>query len=349
VIRPAVFEPLPIERLYVGPGVFGSLGIELQLLGVERAILFTGRSLGQGGLIGRVREAAGGRIVQEFTGVAAHNPTSTVEAASAALASAGADGIIAFGGGSVVDCAKAVKHRLLAGDSEVGRGVPIVDLATTLSGAEFACSFGQTDDNTLVKHGGRDVRLTANAIFLDPQLTAETPDWLWAATGMRALDHAVETILAPNAIPYLDALAASAVDVFARKLTLSLTGDEEPRMLCLLAAWMAHSGSYFIDWGLSHRMGRQLGPRFGIPHGFTSAILLPAVVELERQAKIEQEACVARNLGAASGGAAAALRGLVRDLGLPGTMREAGISDRAAVEELFAGDQQALTVVDRAW
>lgn len=348
-MHPAVFEPLPIERLYVGPGVCGSLGLELERLEVERALLLTGRSLGQGGLIEHLREAAGGRITEEFAGVAAHNPTSTVEAASAAFTKARADAIIAFGGGSVVDCAKAVKHGLMAGASEPGRGLPIVDLATTLSGAEFACSFGQTDDETLVKLGGRDIRLTANAVFLDSQLTTETPDWLWAATGMRAVDHAVETILAANAIPYLDALASSALDVLAKKLTLSLTGDEEPRMLCLLAAWMAHSGSYFIYWGLSHRMGRQLGPRFGIPHGFTSAILLPAVVELERQAKIEQEARVAKNLGTGSGGAAAALRDLARDLALPGTLREAGIGDRGAVEALFAGDEPALAVVDRAW
>jgi alcohol dehydrogenase class IV len=329
--------------------VHGSLGGELERLGVERAILLTGRSLGGGNLIGEVRDAASGRIIEEFAGVAAHNPTSTVEAASAALAGARADCIVAFGGGSVVDCAKAVKHGLMAGGSAPGSRLPIVDVATTLSGAEFACSFGQTDDATLVKLGGRDLKLTANAIFLDPQLTAETPDWLWAATGMRAVDHAVETILAANAIPYLDALASSALDVFAKKLALSLTGGEEPRVLCLEAAWMAHSGSYFIEWGLSHRMGRQLGPRFGIPHGYTSAILLPVVVELEQQAKAEQEACVARSLGTGSGGAAAALRILVRDLGLPATLREAGIGDRAAVEELFAGDEQALKVVDRAW
>jgi maleylacetate reductase len=237
----------------------------------------------------------------------------------------------------------------MASGNEPGPGLPIVDLATTLSGAEFACSFGQTDDATLVKVGGRDIKLTANAIFLDPQLTAETPDWLWAATGMRAVDHAVETILAANSIPYLDALASSALEVFAGKLIISLTGYEEPRMLCLEAAWMAHSGSYFIEWGLSHRMGRQLGPRFGIPHGFTSAILLPVVVELERGAKIDQEARVAQSLGTGSGGAATALRGLVKGLALPATLREAGIVDRAAVEGLFAGDEQALTVVDLAW
>src|SRR5258708_22546802 len=71
-------------------------------------------------------------------------------------------------------------------------------------------------------------------------------------------------------------------------------------------------------------MGRQLGCRFGMPQGFTSAILLPAVVELERPEKISQEACVAESLGVASGHAADALRRLVRDLGLPSTCVEAG-------------------------
>jgi alcohol dehydrogenase len=345
----ATFEPLPIERLYLGTGALSNLGSELERLGAERALLLTGKSLSQGNLLATVREAGGGRIGAEFAEVAAHNPTSTVDAAHAAFIAAGADAIVAFGGGSVVDCAKAVKHLSMAGTEDTSRGIPLVDLATTLSGAEFACSFGQTDDETLVKLGARALNLTANAIFLDPVLTAETPDWLWAATGMRAIDHAVETILAPNAIPYLDALASSALEVFTKKLTLSLTGEEEPRMLCLQAAWMAHAGSYFIHWGLSHQMGRQLGPRFAIPHGFTSAILLPAVVETERQAKIEQEACVARNLGAGSGGAASALRGLVRDLGLPSTLREAGITDRPAVDALFAGNELALAVIDRSW
>jgi alcohol dehydrogenase len=345
----AVFEPLPIERLYPGAGALANLGSELERLGVERALLLTGKTLSQGSLLGKVREVAGGRITAEFGKVAAHNPTSTVEAAHAAFKAAGADAIVAFGGGSVVDCAKAVKHTSMAATDESSRGIPLVDLATTLSGAEFACSFGQTDDDTLVKLGARAVNLTANAIFLDPGLTAETPDWLWAATGMRAIDHAVETILAPNAISYLDALASSALEVLSTKLTLSLTGDEEPRMLCLEAAWMAHAGSYFVQWGLSHQMGRQLGPRFAIPHGFTSAILLPAVVELERTAKIEQEACVARNLNAGSGGAANALRSLVRDLGLPSSLREAGITDRDAVEALFAGNEPALAVIDRTW
>jgi alcohol dehydrogenase class IV len=341
-VAEAVFTPLPIERVYVGAGVSRQLGEELGRLGVSRALLLTNRSLGGGRLLPRVRSAAGDRIAGEFAKVAQHNPTSTVDGALTALAAAGADGLVAFGGGSVVDAAKAVSHNAPA-------RLPIVDLATTLSGAEFACSFGQTDDATRVKLGGRDLALTARAVFLDPELTAETPDWLWAATGFRAIDHAVETILAPNTLPYLDALAASALEVFDRKLLLSLTGAEAPRLLCLEAAWMAHAGSFHIEWGLSHTMGRQIGPRFDIPHGYTSSILLPAVVELQRDQKVEAEACVSESLGVDSGRAADALRRLAGELGLPTTLRAAGITDRAAVESLFEGNEPAQAVIDRAW
>src|SRR5439155_6137581 len=159
-----------------------------------------------------------------------------------AFVDASADGIVAFGGGSVVDCAKAVSFPL-------GSRPPIVDLPTGLSGAEFACSFGQTDDETRIKGGYRDLTLTARAVFLDPELTAETPGWLWAATGMRAIDHAVETILAPNTLPYLDALAAGALEIFRDHLVRALEGGADERMLCLHAAWMAHAGSFHIQWG----------------------------------------------------------------------------------------------------
>jgi alcohol dehydrogenase class IV len=309
---------------------------------VERALLLTGHTLSAGRLITHVRDEGGSRIVGEFSNIPAHTPTSAVQAAAAAYNGADAEGIIAFGGGSVVDCAKAVAYML-------DIRPPLIDLATTLSGAEFACSFGQTDDDTKVKLGGRDPALTAKAIFLDPELTGETPSWLWAATGMRAVDHAVESVLAPNAHPYVTTLALQALRTLRVSLPRSLRGGDDERMACFFAAWMAHSGSYFIEWGLSHQMGRQLGPRFGIPHGYTSAILLPAVVELEVSSKQRAEGQVAAALGVPAGEAAGALRGLVQELSLPGTLQEAGIDDRATVERLFGGNEAAQRVIDRCW
>ena len=305
-------------------------------------MLLTGRTLSRGKLVDEIRGEAASRVVATFSEVAAHNPTSGVKAAAEVYRASGADGIVAFGGGSVIDCAKAVAFELQV-------ALPIVALPTTLSGAEFACSFGQTDDDTLVKGGWRDKSLTPRAIFLDPGLAAETPDWLWASGGMRAIDHAAEAILAPNAHPYLDALAESALSILSRKLVISMAGDEEPRMDCFYAAWMAHTGSFHIQWGLSHQMGRQLGPRFSIPHGYTSAVLLPAVIEVQQPRRPEAEACIAEALGVRPAGSGAALRQLARNLGLPTSLRDAGISERTAVEELFKDLEGAGEVIEVAW
>ncbi|MFN2464443.1 MAG: iron-containing alcohol dehydrogenase [Candidatus Dormibacteria bacterium] len=337
-----VVEPLPIDRVFSGPGSHSRLGDELERLEVRRALLLSPASLAGGKVLESVRAAGGARISATHCGIGAHNPTSSVEAAAQAYTAGGADGLIACGGGSVIDAAKAVAFHLQLRP-------PILALPTTLSGAEFACSFGQTDDQTLLKGGWRDRALTPRAVFLDSRLAVETPDWLWASGGMRALDHAAEAILAVNAHPYLTALAESALSILSRRLVLSLTGDHEPRMDCYYAAWMAHTGSYHIQWGLSHQMGRQLGPRFSIPHGFTSAVLLPAVVELQGARRPEAEACIAEALGVRPTGAGAGLRSLARQLGLPTSMREAGITDRDAVEELFRELDGAEEVIDLAW
>jgi maleylacetate reductase len=369
------FRPIQVERVYTGAGAATRLGEELQLLGVSRALLLTPRSLAQSGLTARVRDAAGGRIAAVFSAVGQHTPTSTVEAALSVYLQGGCDGVVAFGGGSVVDCAKAVSWAIIGSG---GGAVPLVDLATGLSAAEFACSFGQTDDASRVKGGGRDPRLFARAVFLDPELTVETPAWLWFSTGFRAIDHAVECVLADNAHPYSDALALDALAIligFPPTLLESHHFDEtemggadaeqELRERCMVAAWMAHSGSLHINWGLSHQMGRQLGPAFNIPHGYTSAILLPAVVEVQSETKRERIALVEDAIKLSRGEPSMSnwdvlavargesldgrLRWLAGQMRLPTTLREAGVTDRAAVDALFAGNAPALAVVERAW
>ncbi|MHB8507192.1 MAG: iron-containing alcohol dehydrogenase [Candidatus Dormibacteria bacterium] len=349
---PVAVDLARVERVYTGDGVHARLGEELERSGIRRALLLTGRSLAAGRLVDRLRVSCGGRLAGEYHEVAAHNPTSSVDGAAAAYAAADCDGIVAFGAGSVVDCAKAVAHRQATAP-------PLIDVATGLSGAEFACSFGQTDETTRVKGGWRDPRLFARAVFLDPGMTAETPSWLWFATGMRAVDHAVETILADNAHPYLDTLAGAALGELAgpsgillESASTEMAGElpMDLRLRCMVASWMAHAGSLHVQWGLSHQMGRQLGPAFGIPHGHTSSIFLPAVVELTASAHPAAALRLAGSLGVESAAAVApALRELVRSLELPATLRASGISDRSLVEQLFGGNDRALAVVDRAW
>jgi alcohol dehydrogenase class IV len=147
--------------------------------------------------------------------------------------------------------------------------------------------------------------------------------------------------------------------------TGGVDGEDELRAQCLLAAWMAHSGSFHIHWGLSHQMGRQLGPAFNIPHGYTSAILLPAVVELQADSKADRIAVIEDAIKLSRGepvvssehlltdargeSLSGRLRWLASRMRLPTTLREAGITDRAAVEQLYAGNPDALAVIDRAW
>jgi alcohol dehydrogenase class IV len=164
---------------------------------------------------------------------------------------------------------------------------------------------------------------------------------------MRAIDHAVESVLADNAHPYVDTLALAGLEILGKKL---VTGIHEPDRVALLgAAWMAHAGSYHINWGLSHRMGRLLGARFDIPHGYTSAIFLHAVVALESPRKPAAVAEVGRAMGVPADGVPGALRSLAERMNLPVSLRQAGLADRAPVEQLFAGDDAALAVVDRVW
>ncbi|HEV3232812.1 MAG TPA: iron-containing alcohol dehydrogenase, partial [Candidatus Dormibacteraeota bacterium] len=197
VVNPQAYEPLPIRRVVSGRGAHRALGEELRGLDVARALLLTTRSLDGGVVVASVADAGGGAIAARFGGVSAHNPTSGVRAAAEAFAAARCDAIVALGGGSVIDCAKAVKHML-------GGDFPLLDLPTTLSGAEWAASFGQTDDETRIKGGYRARELFADVVLLDVEVASQTPEWLWSSTGFRAIDHAVEAILADNAHPYLD-------------------------------------------------------------------------------------------------------------------------------------------------
>jgi alcohol dehydrogenase len=116
-------------------------------------------------------------------------------------------------------------------------------------------------------------------VYTDPTLTLETPAWLWAASGVRALDHAVETIYAARRHPLGEAAASRGLAMLLEHLpaSLSTTGDEqvEHRLQCQLGAWLSVFGLPNAGLGLSHALGHQIGPRWNVPHGVTSCITLP--------------------------------------------------------------------------
>jgi alcohol dehydrogenase class IV len=192
-----------------------------------------------------------------------------------------ADTIISFGGGSPIDTAKAAVYTLLAGDRLPVGGKPPAHIAipTTLSAGEFTAVAGITDEKTRVKRPVTDSRITPRTVIADPTLTLETPAWLWAASGVRALDHAIESIYSVRHYPVSDAAASSGLTMLLQHLRPSLdTADAcvlEHRGECQLAAWMCVFGVTNAGFGLSHALGHQIGPRWNVPHGMTSCITLP--------------------------------------------------------------------------
>jgi alcohol dehydrogenase class IV len=266
-----------LEKVMSGPGKVAALGEELERRGLKCAIVVTGKTLGASRLLEKVTGAAGSRCAAVFKGAKQHVPRSTVEKLQAEIERVDADGLISFGGSSPIDTCKVASHKFLDKRELIHIAIP-----TTLSAGEYTFSGGVTDEKTLVKSAATDPRLQPKTVINDPELTLETPEWLWVATGMRALDHAIETIYAVRHQLISDTLASKAISLLVEHLPASVktTGADQlaHRGYCQLAAWFSIYGSMNTRFGLSHLLGHQIGPRWNVAHGVTSCITLPHVM-----------------------------------------------------------------------
>ena len=285
-----------LETVVFGVGKVHALGRELSRRGAKRALIVTGKTLGQSKLLDQVKSAAGNALAGVFTGAAQHVPSQTVTELVAQARRVRADAMVSFGGGSPIDTVKNAAWQLMGGRAgsrtidfasaatTSGSGGEILHIAipTTLSAGEFTPGGGVTDESTKVKGVVADPRLQARAVILDPALTVETPAWLWASTGMRALDHAVEGSYSTRHQIVTDALASRAIAMLNSHLMPSLKshGDDEleHRLQCQLAAWLSIFGMSNTRGGISHALGHQIGPYWNVPHGVTSCITLPHVM-----------------------------------------------------------------------
>ena len=257
--------------------------------------------------------------------VGQHAPIGQVEAG--VVAARGADAILSFGGGSVIDAAKIISVKLDA--------LPHTAVPTTLSVAELAAGAGYTNEAG-DKAGMRDLRLLVDTVIYDPELTLWTPPELWLSTGIRALDHAVEGFLAEGEHPFNDVMALEAI----RRLFSSLPrAKADPSDLAVrsenqLAAWFSFTLPGASAAGLSHVMGKQIGARYGIPHGVTSCLLLPHVMRYLGSTMPERM----KSLPSAD-----EVQHLIKSLGLPQHIAAYGIGEtelRRAAGEL-AGKHSA--------
>ena len=331
-----------LERVLSGRGQTAALGAELDRLQRRRALVVTGRTLGGSVLLNRVTDALGPRCAGVFAGARQHVPESGVRELGRLIEETQADCLVSFGGGSPIDMTKVALNAALSASASPGTerdpAIVHVSLPTTLSASEYTSVAGVTDEATRVKRAVMDTRATARAVICDPELTAETPDWLWAATGMRALDHAVEVMYAARHHPYTDTLGARAISLFTQHLVPSIRTEGDKRLdhraECLMASWFSVVGLTHAGFGVSHALGHQLGPRWDIPHGITSCLTLPHAMRLmaslvpERFASIAQGFDVAWNATDPRSGALACadrVSALIVELGLPNRIRDLNV------------------------
>jgi len=291
-VNAGVFHYVNPPTIHWGGHSIEHLGEELDRLGVRRPFLVTTRSVAANEhIMKRLRTAAGRELASEPALIAQHAPGKDVSQASASAQVARADGIISLGGGSPIDAGKMV--ALNPGQ----RALPHVAVPTTLSAAELAPSAGVTDERGQ-KGGQRDPRLTPNVVIYDGELALQTPLELWLSTGIRALDHAIETILEPGDHPYSDTLALESI----RRLFVSLPaararpGAVELRTENQIAAWLGYTLPKVAS-GLSHTLSKQIGSPFGIPHGVTSCLMLPHVLRYRARRQPERAAMLAAAMG----------------------------------------------------
>ncbi|WAS94227.1 iron-containing alcohol dehydrogenase [Nannocystis punicea] len=346
-------------RIHAGAGCAARLVDEAG--GWRRIFLVTTRSV-EAALGPTVERLLGGRLVGRFARIRQHTPIEDVRAAAEAARALQPDCLLSLGGGSAVDATKSIAFILATGlsldDRDRARALepetlPHLAVPTTLSAAEMDGAAGFTDSREKV--GIRARTLVPTAVFYDADLTLPTPLPLWLSTGIRAVDHAIEGLLAPDANPLSEAAALAALQRLrpALERTHADPGDLQARTEAQLGAWLSMLLPQSSSRGLSHVLGKSIGARYGIPHGVTSCLLLPHVLRHLGPAHRATLERVALALGAETD-AADAVASLVGALGLPQHLGAYGLSDadlQAAAEPLarHIPVAEAMAIFRAAW
>ena len=300
----------------------GALTI-LKEFGAKRLFLVTDPYFSKNGMAQRVKEASGAAEWELFDGVQPDPGVELAAEGTAKLKAFAPDLLVALGGGSAMDCAKAMAYFS-------GTQAPLAAIPTTSgSGSEVT-------DFAVLTHGQTkyplvDKRLRPNLAILDSDFLDDLPPGLIADTGFDVLTHAVEAYTASNAGTVTDLLARDAFRTAYACLPASYAGDRSVRLRLHMASTLAGIAFSQSGLGLCHAMAHVLGARFHIPHGRLNAILLPAVIASNAPAAQAKYAGLSRAAGLGGSADIIALRnlknGLIRlrkDLNLPQTLSQAG-------------------------
>lgn len=340
------------EVSYFGPGARKVLPQEIKRLGLHKAFVATDMELIKFGVAGKVLsvlEEAG--IPYEVFSEIKPNPTvSNVKAGVKAYAESGADFILAIGGGSSIDTAKAIGIITnnpefsdvvsLEGVADTRRkSVPVIALPTTAgTAAEVTINYVITDEQNQKKMVCVDPNDIPAIAIVDAELMYTLPKGLTAATGMDALTHAIEGLITKGAWEMSDMFEIKAIEMINRYLETAVNNpsDAEARNGMAVAQYIAGMAFSNVGLGVVHGMAHPLGAIFDIPHGVANALLLPTIMEFNMPAALDKYVEIAKAMNVYAAGmskeeaaqaAVKAVKELSLRIGIPQHLTELGITE----------------------
>ena len=351
-----------LTRIEFDHGALAGLQGWVAELGIRAPMLVTDAGVVAAGLLARVRDALPDHPALTVFDATPANPTEAATLAALDLyRSAGCDGLVAVGGGSPIDLAKAValmathpgelaQYALIEGGlARIGPTAPVIAVPTTAgTGSEVGRAALITLDDGR-KLGLVSPHLIPRLAVCDPELTLGLPPYLTAATGLDAISHCIETYLSPRVNPVAEAIALDGLERAVTHIERAVRdgADRDARWQMMMAAL---EGGLTFQKGLGaiHALSHPLGglKRISLHHGTLNAILLPHVLDWNAPDSAAKYAAIRRRLGLAP---EAALAGFFADLnarlGLPATLGEIGVTagDLPAVAEAATRDHSAAT------
>lgn len=310
-------------RLVCGSGAVSAL----KELGAIRLLVVADPFFEKNGTAERIAKESGAQVVEMFSEVVPDPTVALAAKGTARVKEFRPDVIVALGGGSAMDCAKAMVYFS-------GMGVKFVAIPTTSgSGSEVTDFAILTHEN--VKHPLVDKRMAPDMAILDDDLLQELPKSLIADAGFDVLSHALEAFVGRKAGAVTDALAKEAFCTAFAALPASFGGRKDVRLKVHVAATMAGMAFTQAGLGICHAMAHALGGMYHVPHGRLNAILMPSVIGCNAHVAGEKYAAIARAAGIGGSADTVAVRNLKnalirlrKELQLPETLAQAGIGPR---------------------
>ncbi|MBQ3053339.1 MAG: lactaldehyde reductase [Clostridia bacterium] len=333
------------ETSYHGSGAINEIPMEARKRGYKKAFICSDPDLVKLGITGKVTKVLDGAgLPYEIFCDLQPNPTVTnVEFGVGAFKDADADYIIAVGGGSAIDTAKAV--GIIINNPEFAdvvslegiapttkKSVPIFAVPTTAgTAAEVTINYVITDEKSNRKIVCVDPHDIPEISFVDPDMMSSMPKELTAATGMDALTHAIEGYTTAGAWELSDMFHIKAIELIGKHLKGAVNNTEAGRKNMALAQYIAGMGFSNVGLGIVHSMAHPLGALYGTPHGIANAIILPVVMEYNAESTGEKYKDIAKALGVKNTeemtpdqyrkAAVEAVRNLSTDIGIPANLK----------------------------